>query len=845
MLRKSLKRLVLLGGGILFLIAIALIYREASKTKRLLISSASNIINEVANTQSALISRKLTEDLSITQTMANSLAAISNLSEQERRSQEKLLMTAVLNQHKEYDAVFLSWRLNLVNPKWKKPYGRQRVNYYYNNGLINESINLTDTTLRETYEGIYYKTQETGNLILSDPYEFKHYANESEEMLFAISPCAPIYYNGNFQGVIGIDIQLDFYQKLTELSLFPRMEAYIISSNGTIVAHSNTELIKQSIDSIGLGQRLGKAPSEVDNGFTSGIIYDSLKGENCYMAVASIPTTPDGPPWKFVVSVPMKEITAPIFNEILEQSIIAVLLTVLLCIVFLIVTNKVSQALVKANDQLSRLAKGDLREENRIQLNRLDALLEISEGINQLHTIMIDRAHEATNIGKGNLSDQINLLGEHDALGQALEQTRCNLLNILNETKSVVLRASKDGDWTAQLRISGESEGVWVEFNERLNELIVSVAEPIYWLNQLAASISEGDLTARFDYQGSGDIADLRRNLNEGLENLNNLLRQVVESAGFMDKSAMEMRGVNTDMVMSSKEIANAVHEISMGAQTQLSKIDGAYKIIEGIIKTVDVSAGQSEKIRRSAVELLEGSDETLLKSKQSNTSAGELIEKSENTSTLLKKLIDRTKLVSGALNVITEISDQTNLLALNAAIEASKAGESGRGFSVISEEIRKLAELSRKSANEIGMLLNDIDQDTQAILGAMGVMKSEMEHSTTITEGTVEFLENLRTTISRNHEDALDIHANTQNLKSQIKQIAEIAEGVLVISEQTAAGSGQVAASAQTLSDGMDNYSELLENLSQLSSDLHLSLYRFNLEGSTNPDPQDEKLSA
>jgi methyl-accepting chemotaxis protein len=833
MLRKSLNRLAVVSSIIILIITGTIIGVETTSSKERHITAATSAIDEFTRSRAHIIANKLIEDLSIAQTMANSLAKISTMHASERQAHQEAIMRSVLAQHEEYSAVFLSWRLDLVDPRWAKPNGRQRVNYYYDKGAILESINLTDTAKRDFYQGIYYDTREAGKLILSDPYEFKAYSNDSDEMLLATSPCAPIYFQGIFQGVIGIDFPLEYFHSQTDISIYPGACAFVMSSDGTIVAHTDRNLIKNKVDSLGLS--LEAIKTGIDK---SGLFYSKNytgQKERAYLVVAPIVASNSLEPWMYAVLVPMDEITEPILGQLMEKVVVGIAMIVAFFLCFLWTSKKLSSALLKANDQLALMAKGNLDPKNQLKLDRIDNMLEISKSINELHQVMVERAVVASEIGKGNLDNEIKTFGPEDLLGNSLETMRQHLIEVVQDTRALIRKASKEGDWSVQLPLSSK-QGTWLELYMNLNELVRSVAEPIYLLNRLAGSISNGDLTSRLEMDAVGDLAELKQNLNQGLQNLNYLLIQVVESAGYLDSATIEMKGVNMEMVGNAREIAGAISEISSGAHSQVLKIDESYKVIESVVNIAKTSAGQSAKIRNSATVLLTKSEEAVMSVKGSNLAMTGLIGQSEHTAETLKVLIDRTYTISEVLGVIAEISSQTNLLALNAAIEASHAGDFGRGFSVIAEEIRKLAELSRKSAQEISILLGQIGADTHKALQAMTGMRRDIVDGASVTEKTVAFFGEIRESIEQNFQEAESIYTNSQSLLESITTISNISEGVIVISEQTAAGTEQVAASAQSFSNGMETYANHLENLTQVSSDLNLSLCRFHLHKAEVP---------
>jgi len=181
-------------------------------------------------------------------------------------------------------------------------------------------------------------------------------------------------------------------------------------------------------------------------------------------------------------------------------------------------------------------------------------------------------------------------------------------------------------------------------------------------------------------------------------------------------------------------------------------------------------------------------------------------------------------------LGVITDIASQTNLLALNAAIEAAQAGDAGRGFAVVAEEIRKLAEGSRKSAREIETLVRDVQNDTANAARVIEVMnlsiKGGQEASFDASEAFKEIADSTTQTLKLSE---LILKAAKTQIES-IKNVVSITEGVVVIAEQTAAGTEEVASSASELSAGMQTYTEKSRSVTEIATSLKESVGKFKL---------------
>lgn len=249
-------------------------------------------------------------------------------------------------------------------------------------------------------------------------------------------------------------------------------------------------------------------------------------------------------------------------------------------------------------------------------------------------------------------------------------------------------------------------------------------------------------------------------------------------------------------------------------------------------MKNSQEMGSKSDSINNAAKRGVVNSEEGAKIAKYVVTSVGEISEYSNKTTESMRVLTERSKEISRVLGVITDIASQTNLLALNAAIEAAQAGDAGRGFAVVAEEIRKLAEGSRKSASEIEKLIADVQHDTMEAAGVIdtmnGIVKSTVEAS---NKAEVAFHEiEVASTETLGYSEA--ILESTKIQDDSISKVVGITEEVVVIAEQTASGTEEVSSSASQLSAGMEGYMKKSNWLNDVSKELKDGVSRFKLKG-------------
>jgi len=357
-----------------------------------------------------------------------------------------------------------------------------------------------------------------------------------------------------------------------------------------------------------------------------------------------------------------------------------------------------------------------------------------------------------------------------------------------------------------------------------------SITGPVARLMEALARLSQGDLTTRAPVESEDEIGKLAKGFNETVETLSNLVRRLLETAQSLSSHSQELAATTEEVTGAVNEVARTIQGVAQGAQQQVQSMNEAVQSVKQMAKGVEEvaqAANQVAMASQEATQLSGHGGEAVLQVKKVMHTIHQTV---GNSAGVIKGLEQRSKNIGEIVSVITGIADQTNLLALNAAIEAARAGEHGRGFAVVADEVRKLAENSARSAKEIERLLKEIQEETWLAVEAMNKGILEVEQGVSVVEETGSAFERISKAVVQISGQTETVLTASKKLFLASTHIEGALDNVVVTSEQNAAGAQKVGAATEEVTASVTQITHSASKLASLAQELRGLVAQFKV---------------
>ncbi|WP_099209152.1 methyl-accepting chemotaxis protein [Thermococcus henrietii] len=578
----------------------------------------------------------------------------------------------------------------------------------------------------------------------------------------------PVYVNGKFVGVIGIDVFVStLIEQAKQIKLGESGYIAIIDQKGTVIVHPNQSLVqKLNIYDVPSLKPIAEA---LKSGNNSGWVVYEFQGIKKIAGYKRMKTTG----WIVLAIVPLNELTGPMDKAI---------------------NSALKESSTKINTQISAVVDDNVR---KVFIGSVLAAL--------IGALMVVLAYRI-------LKDTLRPLENLREVAQALAEGRLSEVN----------RKLK------QIRyLENDEIGALIKAFEAVGKDLVGTLNTIATkLERLA----EGDLSNGLSMEAKGELREILEDLRDTTHKLKGLIGEIVAVTDELEKKANVLAQISSDVTEAINQVNEAVQQVSIEAQRQQEHINEITEGMRFVAETSAESVRAIEEFEGAVNEVVNIATEGREKGEVSAQQIESIQEMMNDIEGAVSKIAEMSRSIEEITDVITNIAEQTNLLALNAAIEAARAGEAGRGFAVVAQEIRKLAEESKQAADNIKNIIDQITSEirdaaerTEKGVRVVGESAETLRETVTYLTNIADLLQEASGRMGEVKEQVLRTQEEVDKALRALENLAASAEETTASAEEVSSAVEEQTAATEELERAANDLKNIVEQLRNIISKFKL----------------------
>ncbi|BCZ49199.1 methyl-accepting chemotaxis protein [Clostridium gelidum] len=367
--------------------------------------------------------------------------------------------------------------------------------------------------------------------------------------------------------------------------------------------------------------------------------------------------------------------------------------------------------------------------------------------------------------------------------------------------------------------------------------IVISIIAASYLMKEIhklkvsLSKVAEGDFTERVNVTSKDEFGELGNDFNFMIDNVSKLMKNVQSTSSDLLEASINISSMSEETTASISEVSNAIQEVANGATNQAQSATDVATSVEELSNRIDDVDRHTNHINELSNETEKLSNQGLVILKDLINKASKAKENAIESAGMVNEMGKSIDKINYMSNAISDITEQTNLLALNASIEAARAGDAGKGFAVVAEEIRKLAEESKKSTDEIKAIVTEINTKANSTQGAMEESKEMSQEQGKAIKETEDIFNKIVNSIVPLAKAIENINSLNKKMNSNKEDVNAQIQNIAAVSEESASISEEVTASTEEVNATMNELNEHANNLQEISRKLQEELKNFNIE--------------
>ncbi len=471
------------------------------------------------------------------------------------------------------------------------------------------------------------------------------------------------------------------------------------------------------------------------------------------------------------------------------------------------------------------------------------AYKEVADGYNATVKIPIDAILKIltilTSYAEGDFSPVLDgMVGKQVVANEKMDLLRNNLLSLISETEMLTKGAAQ-----GKLDVRGDItkfKGDYIKIIKGINDTLDNIVVPLNESLIVLAKEAENDLTRHVTGEYQGDLNKLKDAINASTDTridvvvkLKKLTQDLTES-GKQLTTASEQAGQATQQIASSsqqvakgaadqamalqdtlkavEQVGNAIDQIAKGAQEQAKMMEQNVQIVGQVSTAITQVSANAQNASAGAKVAAEAAQKGAVMAHEAVTGMENVKKTMDMVASKVHGLGEHSKEIGKIVSAIDDIADQTNLLALNAAVEAARAGEQGRGFAVVADEVRKLAERSQAATKEIADLITGIQSGVEDTVVAMEKGTKEVDGGYDLANKAGQSLDDI---LARSKDVGLQVEqisSAAQQLTAMSTEMVKLSDSISAIVEENTAATEEMAATAKGVSKSIESVAGVAE---------------------------------